>query len=200
MMFLGSRISLLSYYQYLHLAKLLPPLSNDDPIRWNFCEIGILTKDYNSSPHTDANDKLDYLDNYFKEQLNMLSRSTYLPDHQQQRARNALNHVERWGTGTPTTCGYQVVGDTSLEEVEIIQYFCCRGLGICYRINNYWVHMFLAFCFSHYTSVAIFIKGGKVYFGKYPGISMFAWGKGRKLGSYTTVINGQSVRRSRRTS
>ena len=198
MMFLGSRISLLSYYQYLHLAKLLPPLSNDDPIRWNFCDIGILTKDYNSSPHTDANDTLDYLDNYFKEQLNMLSRSTYLPDHQQQRARNALNHVERWGTGTPTTCGYQVVGDTSLEEVEIIQYFCCRGLGICYRINNYWVHMFLAFCFSHYTSVAIFIKGGKVYFGKYPGISMFAWGKGRRLGSYSTVINGQSVRRSRR--
>ena len=33
----------------------------------------------------------------------------------------------------------------------------------------------LGIFFSHHTSAAIFINNGKVYFGKYPGKSMFAW-------------------------
>jgi len=141
MMFLASRISLVSYYQYIHLSKLLP-LSNDDPIRQDFCDIGILTQDYDSSLHVDQNDTLDKLDTYFKDELKMLSTTKYLSTYHQQRATHSLNHVTHWGVSTPTTCGYQVVAKKESIEVEIIQYFCCKGLGICYRINNYWVHLF----------------------------------------------------------
>ena len=41
MMYLGSRISLLSYYQYTHLSKLLPPLSNNRRLQHEFSEIAI---------------------------------------------------------------------------------------------------------------------------------------------------------------
>ena len=81
-----------------------------------------------------------------------------------------------------TTCGYQFVGkdsDGGDDEVEIIQYFCLRSLGMCYRIRNYWVHLFLAYTFAHYTSVALFVKNGRVYFGKHPSKSILAWGEGR---------------------
>jgi len=220
MMYLASNITLLSYYQYTHLSKLLP-LSNEDPLRQDFSDIGILTQDYNCKPHVDENDALDAMDAMFKQKLGLLSISEYLTDVQRQQAKLALDHVEHWGLGTPTTCGYQVIVDevssaaicntkikskmnnvkSDDEEVEIIQYFCCMGLGTCFRIKNYWTHMFLAYCFSHYTSVAIFVKGNKVFFGKYPGITMFAWGKGRskkKFGTYQPVVDGHRVRRSRR--
>lgn len=38
---------------------------------------------------------------------------------------------------------------------------------------------FFSNTFSHYTSVQIFIVGDNVYFGKYGGMSILAWGKGR---------------------
>ena len=42
MMYLASNITLVSYYQYIHLSKLLP-LSNFDQLRQDFSDIGILT-------------------------------------------------------------------------------------------------------------------------------------------------------------
>jgi len=196
MMLLASRISLVAYYQYAHLSKLLP-LAHDEPNRQNYCDIGIITLSYDSTLHVD-NDRLDNLDKMFKRKLQLLTTSQYLKQYSQEAARRTLEHVNQWGVGSPTTCGYQYVGDESTTDVEIIQYFCCKGLGICYRIRNYWVHLFLAYCFAHYTSVAIFVKDETVYFGKYPKKAMVAWGKGRPLGSFTTIIDGNEVRRSRR--
>ena len=149
------------------------------------------------------------MDDMLKRKLGLLSACDYLTENQRDKASLALDHISYWGVGTPTTCGYQIVFDDqskvavnaeigSDHNVEIVQYFCCKGLGICYRIRTYWVHMFLAYCFSHYTSVAIFIKDEKVYFGKYPGVTIFAWGKGRPNSSFTAVVNGVQVRRSRR--
>ena len=177
MMYLASNITLVSYYQYIHLSKLLP-LSNFDQLRQDFSDIGILTQDFNSQPHLDDNDALAVMDAMFKEKLGLLSISAYCTKNERQRARLALAHIEHWGLGTPTTCGYQVVVDevssaticntkikskmndvesNDEEQIEIIQYFCCMGLGTCFRIRNYWTHLFLAHCFSHYTSVAIFV-------------------------------------------
>ena len=79
-------------------------------------------------------------------------------------------------------CGYQIVDDddstTTYKEVEVVQYFCCVGLGICFRIQDHWTHLFLAHCFSHLTSVPLFICDNAVHIGSYEGKVIFAWGQG----------------------
>ena len=196
MMFLASRISLVAYYQYAHLSKLLP-LAHAETKHLNYCAIGILTLSYDSTPHVD-NDRLDNLDAMFKRKLQLLTRTKYLQPALKKAAQLTLEHVNQWGVGSPTTCGYQHVGDDSTSNVEIIQYFCCKGIGVCYRIRNYWVHLFLAYCFAHYTSVAIFVKDDRVYFGKYPNKTILGWGEGRPHGTFYTIADGNIVRRSRR--
>lgn len=190
-------ISLVSYYEYTYLYKILP-IRND--LGQSICEIAIATEDYDSTIHVDPNDRIRNLETQAIDDLDMLARhdDLDLTETQQHNAKCTLDHVKHWGLGSPTTCGYQHVGDESTDDVEIIQFFCCRGLGVCYRIHNYWIHLFLAYCFAHYTSVPLFVKNGKVYVGKYPGKSIFGWGEGRKLGSFTTVLNGVAVRRSGR--
>ena len=178
MNYLASCISQVGYYQYRYLSKLLP-FAPDDPQRQDFCSIGIQTQNFNCTIHVDKKDAMSNFNQSFLDDLVYLSTSPYLRERQQLEASSALSHVIKWGVGTPTTCGYQCVGDDNTSDVEIIQYFCCRGLGFCYRIRHYWVHLFLAYCFSCYTSVVIFVKDGKAYFGKYPGRTMFAWGKGK---------------------
>ena len=184
MMYLASHISLMSYYHYFYFAR-LQPVEADDPKNIYFCSFGIVTVNYNCALHVDAGDVVDSLDKSFRRKLNILTQSTLLNVGQKDRAQSALDHITHWGTGAPTTCGYQIIGEEENVEdedgdIEIIQYFCCRGLGICYRIRSFWVHMFLAYCFSHYTSVAIFISAsGKVWFGEHPRISIFAWGLGK---------------------
>ena len=99
------------------------------------------------------------MDAFLKRKLGILSASGYLKEHQREKATLSLDHISYWGTGTPTTCGYQLVFDDqskvavnaeigSDHNVEIVQYFFCKGLGICYCIRTYRVHMFLAYCFS----------------------------------------------------
>ena len=145
----------------------------------------------------DQNDRISDINEQIIRDLVFLSKHKGVRKAEQIEAKYALQHVVEHGVGTPTSCGYQFVSDrTADENVEIIQYFCCQGLGICYRIHTYWVHLFLAYSFSHYTTVAIIILNDKVYFGKYPGTTIFAWGKGRAKGSYYPVIDGIRSRRT----
>ncbi len=67
-----------------------------------------------------------------------------------------------------------------MEELddEVIQFFCLSGLGICYQIKDFWPHCFMAASFYHCTSAALYNIDGKFFMGEYPGINVFAWGKG----------------------
>ena len=92
----------------------------------------------------------------------------------------ALKHVVWWGISTPTTCCYQYVfqESTGTMNIEVYQWFMCPGLGVTYRVCNYWVHIMLAGLFQHCTSTPIYIVDDKAYFGKCPHVTMFAWGSG----------------------
>ncbi len=67
--------------------------------------------------------------------------------------------------------------DSKMLEPEVIQFFCLSGLGLCYQIFDYWSHCFMA-SFYHCMSAALYWVGHKIYFRKYLGIDVFAWGKG----------------------
>ena len=93
MMYWGSRILLLLYYQYTHLSKLLPPLSNNRRLQHNFSEIAILTQNFNNTIDVDINDALDSMDALLKRKLGLLSASDYLIEHQREKASLALDHI-----------------------------------------------------------------------------------------------------------
>ena len=193
---LGECASMAAFYHYKYLAK-LSDVGNNVINRAKFCRIGILTIDFFCSIHVD-NDMIPDEDDIVSK-LNQLLSDTlihYLPDSMVEEARLALDHIESWGAAGPTTCNYRLVGD---ETVEVYQYFCMPGLGICYRITNFWTHCFLASCFSHYTSIPIFVHKERVYIGKYPGERViFAWGLGNSDGLIRVIIDGIQRVRSRR--
>ena len=83
MMLLASKKLMVGYYQYPHLYKLLPMISNDDQEKQDFCDIGILTIDYDCALHID-NNSISNLDAYFRQKLGLLSISTYLNDYQRE--------------------------------------------------------------------------------------------------------------------
>ena len=83
MMLVASQILMVGYYQYPHLSKLLPMISNDDQEKQDFCDIGILTIDYDCALHID-NDSISNLDAYFRQKLGLLSISTYLNEYQRE--------------------------------------------------------------------------------------------------------------------
>ena len=152
----------------------MPIIANDDREKQDFCDIGIFTIYCDCALHID-NVIIANLDASFTLKLGLLSVLTYLNEYQRESENLDLEHITEWGVGSLTTCAYQCVGDAAMEDVETIQYFCCRGFGIFYRICSYWVHLFLAYFFLHYTLAEIFINNGKVYLGKYPGKSMSDW-------------------------
>ena len=83
MMLVPFQILMVGYYQYPHLYKLLPMISNDDQEKQDFCDIGILTIDYDCALHID-NNSISNLDAYFRQKLGLLSISTYLNDYQRE--------------------------------------------------------------------------------------------------------------------
>lgn len=46
----------------------------------------------------------------------------------------SLDFLYSWGVSVPTTCCYQNLVDSNIQDlgVEVIQFFCLTGLGICY--------------------------------------------------------------------
>eukprot|EP00985_Skeletonema_marinoi_P019011 scaffold10761_cov101-Skeletonema_marinoi.AAC.1 len=127
--------------------------------------------------------------------LTELAECTDLTTEQKLKAKSSLHHVENFGTSSPTTCGYQIVSND--EDIQVVQFFCSFGVGICHLIQHHWTHTFLATSYSHYTSAPLFIHEGKVY-SEYDSCNMLAWGKGGEKGSYSTVEEGLRVRRSQR--
>ncbi len=95
-------------------------------------------------------------------------------------AKHSIKFLDYWGISVPTTCCHQILLDDDVEDldVEVIQFFCSSGLGICYQIKDFWSHCFMAASFYHCTSAALYKIDGKFFMGEYPGINVFAWGKG----------------------
>lgn len=73
-------------------------------------------------------------------------------------AKNAEDFLKCHATSVPTTCCYQFLCD---DEIDIIQFFCLPGLGICCQIKSYWAHSFMAACFAQLTLTLLIIYHGK---------------------------------------
>ena len=176
-----SGTTLAAYYIYPHMAKLFP-VSNSVAHQKKFCPSGIIAIDFSSSCHLDKSDNQKAFYESMQTRLqvvvgefdNLISLGVDILEARYQVAKNALKHILWWGVCLPTTCCYQYVGLQS--NIEMYQFFMCPGLGTTYRIQNYWVHLFLAGLFSHCTSVPIYIVDGRAYFGKCPKVTMFSWG------------------------
>ena len=169
--------SIAPYYFYPHLACLFTKRNNS---RWHmrFCSVVIVTISFCCSCHEDKNDLQKWAVNEMIEKLKKISKrfgELKVPYASKiMAASQSLKHVIYWGVSVPTTCCYQYIKERN--DIEVYQMFMCPGLGTSYRIKNYWVHIMLASLFSHCTSDAVYIVDGKAYFGKCPGIKMFAWG------------------------
>ena len=180
MNYLVGSISIAPYYFYHHLAAMYP-IRNNNHWHIRFCSIAIITIDFCCSCHTDSND----LQNWANEEMifklkKIIDRFSFLESHglkigMKSHAIQSLKHILWWGVSTQTSC-YQYVKERN--DIIVYQWFMLPGVGLCYRIENYWIHIMLAALFSHCTSEAIYIKKGRAYFGNCDGISMFAWGAG----------------------
>ena len=176
---LSSRIVRVRHYIHPHL-NLLRRKCDQNPIEiMNVCRLLILTVSFYCALHVDSDEVEGGID-FFVLQLLSIINDRSVSSYHKKRAERSLSHVKEWGLGVPTTCGYQIVNEStgSYENVEVVQYFCCVGLGICFRIQNHWTHLFLAHCFSHLTSVPLFICDDTVHVGSYEGKVIFAWGQG----------------------
>lgn len=179
--FIVGATTLTAYYFHQHMAKFYT-VSNSPSYRKKFCPRGIIAIDFSSSCHTDCNDNLSHHRAKMEArvtsvvyELDALRKSgTSWVTPQLEIFQNCLNHLSYWGLCLPTTCCYQYIKQRN--DVEVYQWFLCPGLGITYRIKNYWVHIFLASLFSHCTSGAIYIVDDTAYFGSCPFITMFSWG------------------------
>ena len=181
--YLGGITSVASHWFYSHLARFYP-FSNDVSIRDKFCFLDILTVNFACSCHCDRGDLDPRYEGEVKSSLNHVIGASSIMDERhmvsvQERAANALRHIDFWGLCTPTTCCYQFVQkDLDRPTPTVYQWFVCAGIGTCYRIQNFWTHIMLAGLFVHCTSVPIFVVGSKAYIGKCPHTTAFAWGKG----------------------
>ncbi|KAK1733488.1 hypothetical protein QTG54_015776 [Skeletonema marinoi] len=181
MNYLINSISIAPYYFFHHLAVLYP-IRNNDHWHIRFCSIAIITIDFCCSCHVDSNDLEDWAKNDMINRLKkIIEQFSFLENAgvemmMKNHAIQSLKHIQWWGLCTPTSCCYQYVKERN--DITVYQWFMLPGLGLCYRIENYWIHIMLAALFSHCTSDAIYIKKGKAFFGKCDEVTMFAWGGG----------------------
>ncbi len=177
---LGRSASRLDFYVYKHLGVLFP-FANNHSTNIRYSRLLIATVNFDCSNHCDFVDKVsDDVEKDMVEKLNEFAGNDRVRGDSEMHAKRAIEFLECWGISVPTTCCYQIVVDSELKdlEAEVIQFFCLSGLGICYPIVNFWSHCFMAASFYHCTSPAVFKVGDKIYMGNYPGIDVFAWGKG----------------------
>eukprot|EP00573_Skeletonema_grethae_P007678 CAMPEP_0201693404 /NCGR_PEP_ID=MMETSP0578-20130828/6017_1 /ASSEMBLY_ACC=CAM_ASM_000663 /TAXON_ID=267565 /ORGANISM="Skeletonema grethea, Strain CCMP 1804" /LENGTH=731 /DNA_ID=CAMNT_0048178931 /DNA_START=32 /DNA_END=2224 /DNA_ORIENTATION=- len=170
-------IKIFPQFEFFHLTVLLPYLMPDLGSRGdlNFCLFAILTINFVNCIHTDIRDKMhESVAQDAIVALRALLQCKVLSAAKRRQVSSSLHHVERYGISTPTTCGYQIVRENEEESVEVLQFFCCYGLGTCYQVQHYWVHTFLPALFSHYTSGALYVSKDKVY-AEYEGIDVLAW-------------------------
>eukprot|EP00984_Skeletonema_dohrnii_P018643 scaffold8747_cov78-Skeletonema_dohrnii-CCMP3373.AAC.1 len=190
--------------EFFHLTRLLPYLLPEVFCNGmlDFCLFSIITIDFVNTIHTDSRDTLgEYADERALKGLEELQSCSCLSPSQQQQVTSSIEHIKRFGLGTATTCGYQIVVDERVRDsnVKVLQYFSCFGAGVCYEVKDYFTHTFLPATFSHYTSAPLFIHNGLVY-SEFNGFSIMAWGKGevKERGSYRPIVSGRRVRRSQR--
>ena len=131
----------------------------------DFCLFAILTINFVNCIHTDIRDKMYVtIADRAIESLEEIAPCKYLSAAPREQVKSSLHHIRTFGISTATTCGFRIVRDNNQGiEVEVKQFFCCYGLGTCYRVKNYCVHNFLSALFSHYTSAQLYICDGKVY-------------------------------------
>ena len=170
-----------AYHIYPFMAKFYP-VCNSKMYRNKFCPRGIIAINFASSCHVDKNDNLKkhYPDVVSRLKLTIAQLQKLKPIAENIigskliEAELSLLHLIWWGLCLPTTCCYQYV--KKRNSIVVYQWFVCPGLGTAHRIENFWVHLFLAALFSHYTTCAIYIVEGRAYFGNCPYATMFSWG------------------------
>ena len=150
-------------------------------------EHSLVTLNYGCGIHVDKNDC------YPKEKAHVLNELKEVVDNAVLRkkcdpvwqlANNLTELVDEYDNPHPTVCCYQFVDSTSLcpYQGEVFAFFNMPGLGLSYRINDFWTNVFLAGVFSHGTSVPIFYEKDEVdnteiiYMGMHTDVSVLAWG------------------------
>lgn len=200
MNYLLDATSIAPYYFYCQMAKFFPINNSIWHHVW-FCTIGILMMDFCCASHVDTNDTtrvswtqrevVSRLQNVCNGFRNLRDDGVAYTEIRALQVVEALKHVVWWGISTPTTCCYQYVfqESTGTMNIEVYQWFMCPGLGVTYRVRNYWVHIMLAGLFQHCTSTPIYIVDDKAYFGKCPHVTMFAWGSGWLRWNHTMKLH-----------
>ncbi len=172
---LGSCASRLDWYVYKFMAVLYP-FANDCMTKLRYCRLLIVTMNFECTVHVDVVDEVKSAQDNMLADLQTIIDDPLIDGKWLKEAEHAESYLQCHGLSTPTTCCYQFVH--GYDDIEIIQFFCLPSLGICYQIKSFWAHCFMAACFSHLTSTPIYVLKGKVYVGKIPNVTIFAWGKG----------------------
>ena len=109
-------------YKYLHV--LFP--HNLTGVDIFLCAVGILTMDFACTPHTDNNDRCCGFTDNFIARLGLLLHCDQLGEMLKDEVLNAISFLHYWGAGVPTTCCYQYIADSYMEEeeIEVYHYFC----------------------------------------------------------------------------
>ncbi len=177
---LGRNASRMDFYIYKHL-RVLFPYANSHHTKIRYSRLLIATINFECTNHCDNVDLVagNVRQNMIKD-LEIIARDKDIGGFSKRISENSINFLNSWDISVPTTCCYQILKDLDSEQLtlEVIQFFCLLGLGICYRIIDYWSHCFMASSFYHCTLTALYQINDKIFAGSYPGVNIFAWGKG----------------------
>ena len=121
---------------------------------------------------------VDECDRYTPKQLSILLEKA--SSEEERRTLQLKN------SGSPTTCGYQIVKDSLAKHSEDAvlngeQFFLMRGLGMAVEICDGVCHRFLGSVFEHCTSACLgFREGGDVTVARMnDSFFIYAWGAGK---------------------
>lgn len=141
----------------------------------------IFTLDFDIDPHCDDDKLTGERFRIHMERLRELDGSKFVNPKARSRLSNYKAFFNSFGTSCPTTCCYQHVEtilarDSQSGEVKVLQVFVMLGLGLSFRVENYWNHIFHGGAVAHLTCIPMFFHEGKVYYRHHPLVVVLAWG------------------------
>ncbi len=105
---------------------------NTPETKIHYCHLLIAMINFECSNHSDDAENITrYVIDDMVEKLNLIIIDCNI--------RCSLEFVKCWKLSVQTTCCYQVLVDCGLNDfkVEVIQFFCFIGWGICYSILDF---------------------------------------------------------------
>ncbi len=100
------------------------------------------TINFSCTPHYDDKDVLNP-----KQSNNIIKKLQMVKSHNdlnilkcEEKINCVIKNLQFWGVCVSTTCCYQIVHYSQRNQVNVIQYYCLPNFGLCFRIENYWVH------------------------------------------------------------